>query len=172
MGPEPSRPSPPASSPAAKTVDDAKADDTDGYTPMVSTTHPTPVLEDMEGENFEEDIEGRGADFMTFDLATAKGSPPADPKSPKERVTEEDSLPREESKDWLDLPMLAKLESMHLLTEWQFQNPQRFRTIMRNDDEAALWVCNFLGVSAWPIHFDARAYALSENRAYRIRCQK
>lgn len=45
-----------------------------------------------------------------------------------------------ERKDWLDLPMLTKLDSMHLLTEWQFQNPTRFRTLMKSDDEDASWV--------------------------------
>ncbi len=43
-------------------------------------------------------------------------------------------------KDWLQLPMLEKLDSMHLLTEWQFQNPTRLRQIMKTDDEAATWV--------------------------------
>ena len=44
------------------------------------------------------------------------------------------------SKDWLELPMLVKLDSMHMLMEWQFQNPTRLRTLMRNDDENASWV--------------------------------
>jgi hypothetical protein len=47
--------------------------------------------------------------------------------------------PEEESKDWLTLPMLAKLDSLHLLTEWQFHNVNRLRTIMRDDDETAQW---------------------------------
>jgi hypothetical protein len=47
---------------------------------------------------------------------------------------------QEESKDWLELPMLTKLDSMHLLTEWQFQNPTRLRTLMRADDDTATWV--------------------------------
>lgn len=46
----------------------------------------------------------------------------------------------EESKDWRDLPMLVKLDSMYLLMEWQFQNPMRLRTLMRSDDENASWV--------------------------------
>ncbi|KAF8072135.1 hypothetical protein FPV67DRAFT_1622999 [Lyophyllum atratum] len=46
---------------------------------------------------------------------------------------------QEESKNWLDLPMLTKLDSMHMLTEWQFQNPMRLRTLMRTDDETASW---------------------------------
>ncbi|GLB40648.1 putative PHD zinc finger [Lyophyllum shimeji] len=50
-----------------------------------------------------------------------------------------DESAQEESKNWLDLPMLTKLDSMHLLTEWQFQNPMRLRTLMRSDDENASW---------------------------------
>ena len=45
----------------------------------------------------------------------------------------------EESKDWLTLPMLTKLDSLHLLTEWQFHNVNRIRTIMKSDDETAQW---------------------------------
>ncbi|KDR79058.1 hypothetical protein GALMADRAFT_244816 [Galerina marginata CBS 339.88] len=46
---------------------------------------------------------------------------------------------QEESVDWFDLPMMTKLESMHTLAEWQFQNPTRLRTIMKSDDEFASW---------------------------------
>ena len=45
----------------------------------------------------------------------------------------------EESQDWLSLPMLTKLDSLHLLTEWQFHNVNRIRTIMKDDDETAQW---------------------------------
>ncbi|KAF8802419.1 hypothetical protein BYT27DRAFT_7112212 [Phlegmacium glaucopus] len=41
--------------------------------------------------------------------------------------------------NWLQLPMLFKLESMHTLIEWQFQHPARLRNIMKSDDESALW---------------------------------
>lgn len=50
----------------------------------------------------------------------------------------------EESTDWLDLPMLAKLDSMYLLTEWQFHNPIRLRSLMKTDDETAQWVSHFV----------------------------
>lgn len=46
---------------------------------------------------------------------------------------------QEESKDWLTLPMLTKLDSLHHLTEWQFHNVNRLRTIMKDDDETAQW---------------------------------
>lgn len=60
--------------------------------------------------------------------------PEEDAQSPSEAV--EDTRPQ----DWLDLPMLVKLDSMHALTEWQFHNVNRFRSTMRSDDEYASWV--------------------------------
>jgi hypothetical protein len=42
--------------------------------------------------------------------------------------------------DWFDLPLLSKLETIHTLAEWQFQNPTRLRTLMKTDDEMASWV--------------------------------
>jgi hypothetical protein len=42
--------------------------------------------------------------------------------------------------DWFDLPMLAKLESLHTIAEWHFQNPTRLRMIMKSDDDFATWV--------------------------------
>lgn len=43
-------------------------------------------------------------------------------------------------RDWVDLTMLEKLESLHTVIEWHFQNPTRLRHAMRSDDENALWV--------------------------------
>ena len=62
------------------------------------------------------------------------------------KVEEEDASsealePPEKQVDWLDLSMLVKLESLHTLAEWQFQNPLRVRQQMKNDDEQATWVC-------------------------------
>ncbi|KAH9997882.1 P-loop containing nucleoside triphosphate hydrolase protein [Russula vinacea] len=51
--------------------------------------------------------------------------------------------PEEESKDWLTLPMLTKLDSLHLLTEWQFHNVNRLRTSMKDDDETAQWALGY-----------------------------
>ncbi|KAJ7202501.1 hypothetical protein B0H12DRAFT_1162635 [Mycena haematopus] len=59
---------------------------------------------------------------------------------------------KQDTKDWLDLPMLVKLDSMHLLTEWQFQNPTRLRTLMKSDDEDATWRIE-------PIGYDAQSNA-------------
>ncbi|KAJ7794799.1 hypothetical protein B0H14DRAFT_2621571 [Mycena olivaceomarginata] len=45
----------------------------------------------------------------------------------------------EKTKDWLNLPMLVKLDSIHLLIEWQFQSPGRLREAMTSDDREANW---------------------------------
>ncbi|KAG6333333.1 hypothetical protein ID866_5766, partial [Astraeus odoratus] len=50
--------------------------------------------------------------------------------------------------NWLDLPMLTKLESLHTLVEWQFQNPLRLRSQMKNDDENAQWRIEPIGYDA------------------------
>lgn len=68
---------------------------------------------------------------------TVDGTEGEDTQGPSDQPQVED---QEESKNWLDLPMLTKLDSMHILTEWQFQNPTRLRTLMRTDDETATWV--------------------------------
>src|ERR1700731_4014920 len=51
-----------------------------------------------------------------------------------------DDSEREGSKDWLELPMLTKLDTLHHLIEWQFHNPLRLRGVMKDDDETAQWV--------------------------------
>ncbi|KAJ3734153.1 hypothetical protein DFJ43DRAFT_1130808 [Lentinula guzmanii] len=65
------------------------------------------------------------------------------PREKSSSLKARNSLPadvsEEESKDWLSLPMLEKLDSLHLLTEWQFQNPARVRTLMKSDDDQASW---------------------------------
>ncbi|KAL0954712.1 hypothetical protein HGRIS_003666 [Hohenbuehelia grisea] len=63
-----------------------------------------------------------------------------------------DANAEEPPKDWLELPMLTKLGSLHLLTEWQFHNPTRLRTLMKSDDENAEW-------RAEPIGYDAKRNA-------------
>jgi hypothetical protein len=105
---------------------------------MVSTTHPSPAPEEIKEEQSEENVEGTSAETATSPPAKDKIDTPTSLTGPSERSFQ----PQEESKNWLELPMLVKLDSMHLLTEWQCQNPQRLRTIMKNDDEVALWVSN------------------------------
>lgn len=50
--------------------------------------------------------------------------------------------------NWLELPMLAKLESLHTLVEWQFQNPLRLRSQMKDDDDNAQWRIEPIGYDA------------------------
>ncbi|KAH7884569.1 hypothetical protein F5I97DRAFT_1929415 [Phlebopus sp. FC_14] len=50
--------------------------------------------------------------------------------------------------NWLDLPMLTRLDSLHTLTEWQFHNPHRVRSQMRDDDETAQWRIEPVGYDA------------------------
>jgi hypothetical protein len=50
---------------------------------------------------------------------------------------------RAQTKDWADLTMLQKLDSIHMIMEWHFHNPSRFRQVMKSDDEYASWVSNF-----------------------------
>ncbi|KAJ3757319.1 hypothetical protein EV360DRAFT_46251 [Lentinula raphanica] len=59
-----------------------------------------------------------------------------------------DDVSEMESKDWLALPMLEKLDSLHLLTEWQFQSPMRVRTLMKSDDDQASWRIEPIGYDA------------------------
>ena len=49
-------------------------------------------------------------------------------------------LEASELREWHDLPIISKLNSMNLLIEWMFHNPHRIRSIMRDDDETAQWV--------------------------------
>ncbi|KAJ2929378.1 hypothetical protein H1R20_g7729, partial [Candolleomyces eurysporus] len=47
--------------------------------------------------------------------------------------------------EWSSLSMDQKLESLHTLVEWQFQNPTRLRMIMKSDDEYASWRAEPIG---------------------------
>ncbi|KNZ72071.1 hypothetical protein J132_04352 [Termitomyces sp. J132] len=95
---------------------------------------------DLNGEavSVDDSVNGPSIQASEIDSTQTKETP----------VTEEP----EESKDWLELPMLTKLDSMHLLTEWQFQNSTRLRMLMRSDDENASWRIE-------PIGYDSRRNA-------------
>ncbi|KAG6878075.1 hypothetical protein C0992_008655 [Termitomyces sp. T32_za158] len=111
-----------------------------------STENPEGIDSSLNGEA--EDMKGKVSDSTRtstiergFSIDDSINEPSVQPseigsiqiKQPS--VTEEP----EESKNWLELPMLTKLDSMHLLMEWQFHNPTRLRTLMRSDDENASW---------------------------------
>jgi hypothetical protein len=82
-----------------------------------------------------------------------ESSPPADVKKSVEEADPASVLVADDRpQDWNDLPMLEKLDSLHLLTEWQFQNVNRFRSTMRSDDENASWVRSFYPYPAIYVH--------------------
>lgn len=64
----------------------------------------------------------------------------------------QDSEQLQQQIDWLDLPTVKKLDSLHTLMEWQFHNPNRLRTQMKDDDENAEWHIE-------PIGYDAKSNA-------------
>lgn len=57
-----------------------------------------------------------------------------------ENGNNDDLAEPDDSKDWAQLSMLEKLESLHTLAEWHFQTPLRLRSMMRSDDDIASWV--------------------------------
>ncbi|KAJ7017514.1 hypothetical protein C8F04DRAFT_1085451 [Mycena alexandri] len=123
----------------------------------VSVDDPTTTPDDADAEPREGAANGDG-DFAVSDKV-GSALPSGSRANTEEKTTPApEVLPQveeeepEESRDWLDLPMLAKLDSMHLLTEWQFQNATRLRTMMKSDDEDATWRIE-------PIGYDAKSNA-------------
>lgn len=115
--------------------------------------------DDPEQQNGEFERDKPSADEMDTnpDTPAADTEPKVDPSTrqssavPNEATSDmkEETVPphtEEESKliDWFDLPILTKLETLHTLSEWQFQNPTRLRMVMKSDDELASWVRLFL----------------------------
>lgn len=85
------------------------------------------------------ETETKVEESASLELA-ASASPAPVASSRASQVPVNDEGEQQTSKNWFELPMLEKLESMHTLVEWQFQNPTRLRTIMKSDDEFASWV--------------------------------
>ncbi|KAH9933667.1 uncharacterized protein BXZ73DRAFT_46246 [Epithele typhae] len=157
IGPEPKLPSR-GSSPASS-EDENQGDNEDPATSEPPSNQPQELGDEVDGAVAERGDPAEGTS------APASGESSLDPKvEPKDeddpmtngtevpaaKADEEDG--EEESKDWLDLPMLEKLDSMHLLTEWQFQNPYKVRQLMKDDDDIADWRIE-------PIGYDAKANA-------------
>ncbi|THH11024.1 hypothetical protein EW145_g930 [Phellinidium pouzarii] len=69
-------------------------------------------------------------------------SPQPDTKS----EGDEDEVPS--VKDWANLAMLEKLDSIHTVVEWHFQTPLRLRSVMHSDDENASWRIEPIGYDA------------------------
>lgn len=117
--------------------------------------------EDVPGDDVEmkdAEAEGSGAKDEAEDAEGDK----ADVENEKMEVDgenaqeEQEENPEDLSKDWRELDMLTKLESMHTVQEWLFWGTQpRIRQIMRSDDEHASWVspnaCRILAFEAHPL---------------------
>ncbi|KAJ7454864.1 hypothetical protein FB451DRAFT_1049218 [Mycena latifolia] len=119
----------------------------------VSADGPTPGPADDAEDAADVDMDGdekRASELPSGSRANTeeKDAPAPEQDNPDEEQHEE----QQASTDWRDLPMLTKLDSMHLLTEWQFQNPTRLRTLMKSDDEDATWRIE-------PIGYDAKSNA-------------
>ncbi|GJE85675.1 hypothetical protein PsYK624_017540 [Phanerochaete sordida] len=70
----------------------------------------------------------------------------------EEKQAAEDIQP-EESRNWLDLSMIEKLDTLYTVQEWQFQNPHRLRQIMKDDGDHGLWRHEPLGFDAKSNHY-------------------
>ncbi len=68
----------------------------------------------------------------------------AEPKDDDEAPEDEPELELTEKIDWATLSLDQKLDILHNLCEWQFTNPTRIRSNMKQDDEFASWVCFWL----------------------------
>ncbi len=146
IGPEPvvQLPTPAPDSPAGPDDEEPKAESVS--TPGPFSGHPNAAeTEDHDlkrGHSAHSPTE-LNPDEMERESMSVEGAPLAEPA--------------EESKDWLTLPMLTKLDSLHLLTEWQFHNVNRIRTIMKDDDETAQWA------RTRPLYFSPFAHRIPRN---------
>ncbi|KAI0324677.1 hypothetical protein GY45DRAFT_1375369 [Cubamyces sp. BRFM 1775] len=149
IGPEPKVPSRESSiAPSEPAEEDTKVN-TDADTKPTDDAENVNTEQADVKETLSEDAELRGESSNT------KLEPHEDSKVPSKANSEQPRLKteeQEESKDWLELPMLAKLNSLQLLTDWQFHNPYRVRQIMKDDDDAANWRIE-------PIGYDAKTNA-------------
>ena len=134
IGPEPvvQLPTPAPDSPAGPDDEEPKAESVS--TPGLSSAH-------LLGDAHQPDAAETDDHDLKHDRSVDSSAEPKPNEMKFESMSVEDDAPEpdEESKDWLSLPMLTKLDSLHLLTEWQFHNVNRLRTIMKDDDETALW---------------------------------
>ncbi|KAF6757139.1 hypothetical protein DFP72DRAFT_248163 [Ephemerocybe angulata] len=98
--------------------------------------------EDVKQENGEEKEKEEGVEHDAEE-AEAGGSNTASKEEeaePKKKGGRAVSIVEEKTTvDWSELTMEQKLETLHTLLEWQFQNPARLRGIMKSDDESATW---------------------------------
>ena len=106
------------------------------------------VEPDLKDEAIENTLTGQDTSMTSTTVAAETSKSPPDESAVKLNDTsfevEKEQSPEiakvQPSRDWADLSMMEKLECMHTVMEWHFQNPLRLRTLMRSDDEYASWV--------------------------------
>ena len=118
---------------------DSPAGDDDGEHKTESVSVPGTSSDLLHGDAPQADDLNNDDHLVERDLPKDSNDVSLDEMKVESTCTAATPEPQEESKDWLTLPMLSKLDSLHLLTEWQFHNVNRFRAIMKDDDEIAQW---------------------------------
>ncbi|KAG1717855.1 uncharacterized protein EDB91DRAFT_1188088 [Suillus paluster] len=124
--------------------------------PLPSETAEELVQEEAKKNVAHEDGASVDGDAVPDDSADAVEDKSEEPKidESKDEVVASSSEALQDSEelqqqiDWLDLPTIKKLESLHTLIEWQFHNPNRLRTQMKDDDENAQWRIEPIGYDA------------------------
>ncbi|THH04166.1 hypothetical protein EW146_g10245, partial [Bondarzewia mesenterica] len=155
IGPEPiifaPTPSPEPQSPPAIGMSDGLMSDAEFSVEPPSETADVKVKENRR-DNTQDAEAGPSNDLSATEGGVSRSG--TEPQSIKEEhvASPKPEEEVEESKNWLELPMLTKLDSLYLLTEWQFQNPHRLRQIMKDDDETAQWRIE-------PVGYDAKTNA-------------
>ncbi|KAF9067222.1 hypothetical protein BDP27DRAFT_1329180 [Rhodocollybia butyracea] len=121
-------------------------------TDSVASPEPEPESTKMEEDVDETSTREHSMSVLKDEVKSENGSmPPTTRKTTTEEPNEEppsDDAPEQESRDWMSLSMLDKLDSLHLLTEWQFQSPHRVRTLMKTEDDQASWRIEPIGYDA------------------------
>ncbi|KAI0747333.1 hypothetical protein BC629DRAFT_1739948 [Irpex lacteus] len=101
----------------------------------------SPKEEDHTSETLERSEEKKDDDRHAEDSVKAE---------PKELQNDTQTLAP--SREWAELDMKEKLEALHMLTEWQFDNPHRLRQQMKDDGDHGLWRIE-------PIGYDSKTNA-------------
>ncbi|KAG0708112.1 hypothetical protein DFH29DRAFT_1047975 [Suillus ampliporus] len=124
--------------------------------PLPSETAEELLQEEAKKRVAHDDGTSVDGDAVPDDLADAVEDKSEEPKidQSKDEVIAssseglQDSEQPQQQIDWHDLPTIKKLESLHTLIEWQFHNPNRLRTQMKDDDENAQWHIEPIGYDA------------------------
>jgi hypothetical protein len=105
--------------------------------PSSPASFPEDVNEDHPSATQENGVQANSSQSPSsnLDVSRSSESVPVVYNAGVERLSS-DSRPS----DWLELPMIEKLDTLHLLTEWQFHNDKRFKQIMKDDGDDASWV--------------------------------